>query len=77
LKTGTNKTSLRGSHRRAELYQAACHSDLEGIVAKYKWGAYCPDPGSSSWIKIKNPAYSQAVGRHEPVHPTAGSLRER
>jgi bifunctional non-homologous end joining protein LigD len=49
----------------AELYQAACQSDLEGIVAKYKWGAYCPDPGSSSWIKIKNPSYSQAAGRHE------------
>jgi hypothetical protein len=34
-------------------------------VAKYKWGAYAPDPGSSSWVKIKNPAYSQAAGRHE------------
>jgi len=49
----------------AELYRAACHSDLEGIVAKYKWGAYRPDPDSSSWIKIKNPAYPQAAGRHE------------
>jgi bifunctional non-homologous end joining protein LigD len=49
----------------AGLYRAVCHSDLEGIVAKYKWGAYRPDPGSSSWIKIKNPAYSQAIGRHE------------
>ena len=49
----------------AELYQAACRSDLEGIVAKYKWGAYPADPTISSWVKIKNPAYSQAVGRHE------------
>jgi bifunctional non-homologous end joining protein LigD len=48
-----------------ELYRAACRQDLEGIVAKYKWGGYCPDPSSSSWLKIKNPGYSQAVGRHE------------
>jgi hypothetical protein len=45
--------------------QAAWHSDLEGIVAKSKWGAYRPDPGSNIWIKIKNPPYSRAAGRHE------------
>ena len=26
---------------------------------------YRPDPDSSSWIKIKNQAYSKAAGRHE------------
>jgi ATP-dependent DNA ligase len=53
----------------AALYQAACQSDMEGIVAKYKWGAYCPDPGASSWIKIKNRHNSQASGRARAVHP--------
>jgi hypothetical protein len=35
-----------------------------GIVAEHERGACRPDPGSSTWIKIKNPAHSQAVGRH-------------
>jgi ATP-dependent DNA ligase len=48
-----------------ELYRAACRQDLEGIVAKHKWSGYVPDPTLSSWVKIKNPAYSQAAGRHE------------
>lgn len=48
-----------------DLFREACRNDLEGIVAKYKWGAYKPDPGLSSWVKVKNPVYSQAVGRRE------------
>lgn len=39
--------------------------DLEGIVAKWKHGAYVGDEAATSWVKIKNPAYSQAQGRHE------------
>ena len=49
----------------AELYQAACSLDLEGIVAKWKYGPYVGDDVATSWVKIKNPAYSQAQGRHE------------
>ena len=60
-----SSTPITSTARAPGLYRAACLSDLEGIVAKYKWGAYWPDPGSSSWVKIKNPAYTQAVGRHE------------
>ena len=48
-----------------ELFQAACRQDLEGIVAKHKWSGYRPDPTLTSWLKIKNPDYSQAAGRHE------------
>ena len=51
--------------RGMELFRAACHQDLECIGAKYTWGGYRPDPTLSSWVKIKNPAYSQAAGRHE------------
>jgi bifunctional non-homologous end joining protein LigD len=40
-----------------------CTRDLEGIVAKRKLGIYKDDaPG---WLKLKNPTYSQAEGRHE------------
>src|SRR6516162_7617512 len=40
-----------------------CSRDLEGIVAKRKLGIYKDDaPG---WLKLKNPTYSQAEGRHE------------
>ena len=37
--------------------------DLEGVVAKLATAPYGTEP--PSWIKIKNPKYSQAVGRRE------------
>ena len=40
-----------------------CRGDLEGIVAKRKLGIYKDD--GNAWLKIKNPSYSQAEGRHE------------
>jgi bifunctional non-homologous end joining protein LigD len=60
---------LYASHidgRGIELYTEVCRRDLEGIVAKWKHGRYVN--GSvlkSSWIKVKNPAYSQMAGRSE------------
>jgi ATP-dependent DNA ligase len=39
--------------------------DLEGIVAKWKDGRYQAGTGSTSWLKIKNRAYSQVEGRHD------------
>src|SRR5208283_2256506 len=45
------------------LFEAICAKDLEGIVAKRKSGVYRDD--GKEWTKIKNPNYSQAVGRHE------------
>jgi ATP-dependent DNA ligase len=41
----------------------ACEEDLEGIVAKRKDGLYTPE--ETSWVKIKNPVYSQAEGLRE------------
>jgi ATP-dependent DNA ligase len=35
--------------------------DLEGIVAKLAAGRY--EPAATTWVKIKNRAYSQAEGR--------------
>jgi ATP-dependent DNA ligase len=39
--------------------------DLEGIVGKWRKGRYETDGVSTSWVKIKNPDYSQMVGRRE------------
>ena len=51
--------------RGTELFRAACARDLEGIVAKWRDGRYETDGVSTSWLKIKNPQYSQMVGRRE------------
>jgi bifunctional non-homologous end joining protein LigD len=47
-----------------EFYRLICREDLEGIVAKWKKGTY-QATGRTSWRKIKNSDYSQAVDRHE------------
>jgi hypothetical protein len=59
--------------RGSELFRAACARDLEGIVAKWRYGPYERDGVSTSWLKIKNPAYSQMAGRRELFE--AGSSR--
>jgi ATP-dependent DNA ligase len=46
------------------LYQRVCEMDLEGIVAKHKTAPYLSEHAISTWYKIKNPRYSQMVGRH-------------
>lgn len=48
-----------------DLYAAACARDTEGIVAKWAAGPYHTDGVTTSWIKVRNPDYSQAPGRHE------------
>ena len=47
-----------------DFFAAACRHDLEGIVAKWKDGTYQSGPGTS-WLKIKNPAYSQWENKRE------------
>jgi bifunctional non-homologous end joining protein LigD len=46
-----------------KFFQAVCESDCEGIVAKRKDGVY--SARGRTWIKIKNPSYSQGEGRRE------------
>jgi bifunctional non-homologous end joining protein LigD len=41
-------------------FELACEQDLEGIVCKPKTSPY-----PFTWIKVKNPNYSQAEGRRE------------
>jgi ATP-dependent DNA ligase len=57
---------LDAIHARGErLFELACERDLEGIVAKWANGTYQCDGRGTSWLKIKNPAYSQIEGRRE------------
>jgi bifunctional non-homologous end joining protein LigD len=44
------------------LFEEVCERDLEGIVAKRKDSTYSVN---GCWLKIKNPNYTQAEGRHE------------
>jgi ATP-dependent DNA ligase len=52
----------RLEQRGCELYRAACEHDLEGIVGKWTDDRYETDGVSTSWVKIKNPTYSQMDG---------------
>ena len=44
------------------LYQEICQRDLEGIVCKRKDSVYS---SKGRWLRVKNPDYTQAVGRRE------------
>lgn len=46
------------------LFERVCEMDLEGIVAKHKFGAYLPER-QSTWFKIRNLDYSQMRDREE------------
>jgi ATP-dependent DNA ligase len=47
------------------LFQRVCELDLEGIVAKHKFGPYVEDRESSTWVKVLNRRYSQKQGREK------------
>jgi len=47
------------------LFQRVCELDLEGIVAKQKFGPYVTDREQSTWFKILNREYSQKNGRED------------
>jgi bifunctional non-homologous end joining protein LigD len=59
------------------LFARVCKLDLEGIVAKHKFGPYVEDREQSTWVKILNRNYSQKLGREElferdRLEPTPG-----
>ena len=47
-----------------DFFTVACQHDREGIVAKWAHGTY-QTSGRTSWVKIRNPDYSQWAGRRE------------
>ena len=44
---------------------AVCELDLEGMVVKHKDSPYLSERTTSMWYQIRNPGYSQMIGRHE------------
>jgi ATP-dependent DNA ligase len=46
-----------------DLFPVICDRDMEGIVAKQASARYTPE--ATTWVKIKNRQYSQAVGRED------------
>ena len=53
------------AERGRDLFRFVCERDAEGIVSKWAGGSYHTDSATTSWLKVKNPDYSQAVGRHD------------
>lgn len=66
--------------RGIDLYRAACLRDLEGIVGKWALGTYQADGRCTSWLKIKNPDYTQIRHRRElfkgSQHSPTGRARQ-
>jgi len=48
-----------------KLFDLTCELDLEGIVAKPRNSPYQFTESQTHWLKIKNPDYTQAIGRDE------------
>jgi bifunctional non-homologous end joining protein LigD len=61
--------------RGADLFAAVSRADAEGIVGKWMLGSYHSDGVTTSWVKVKNAAYSQMAGRHELFADRGGSAR--
>jgi bifunctional non-homologous end joining protein LigD len=55
------------------LFERVCKLDLEGIVAKHKDAPYVIEREHSTWFKIRNPNYSQMVGREKLIERERGS----
>lgn len=47
------------------LFELCCEHDLEGVVAKQSRSTYLEHDQRQVWVKIKNPIYTGAIGRHE------------
>jgi bifunctional non-homologous end joining protein LigD len=62
--------------RGIDFFRVACEHDLEGIVAKWKHGTYTNGP-RTSWMKIRNPHYSQWEGRRELFDGRSGNATRR
>jgi ATP-dependent DNA ligase len=60
-----------------ELFELACERDLEGVVGKWAQGIYQDDGRSTSWVKVKNPNYSQVEGRAQLLDGKVRAQRSR
>jgi len=46
-----------------DLFRVICEQDMEGVVAQQASARYTPE--ATTWVKIKNRQYSQAIGRED------------
>jgi ATP-dependent DNA ligase len=53
------------------MYEQVCLRDMEGIVCKPMVSPYGTVRGKATWIKIKNPNYSQAEGARRAAQQTS------
>ena len=60
----------------AAFFDLACQRDLESIVAKWAHGTY-QEGERTSWLKVKNPSYSQMENRHELFEDRGRSMSRR
>ena len=66
---------LRADHvleRGVDLFRLACERDLEGVVAKLGQAPYQELHGRPTWLKIRNPKYTQNAGRGEQFQRRLG-----
>ena len=52
-----------------QLFEMVCKKDLEGIVAKPKNSPYQFTDTHTYWLKLKNPHYTQTMGRDDLFAP--------
>ena len=55
--------------RGIDLFREVCQRDLEGIVAKWRFGRYHDDGITTTWFKVKNLQYSQGIDRADLFPP--------
>jgi hypothetical protein len=62
--------------RGVDFFRAACAHDLEGVVAKWQGGTY-QSGAKTSWLKFRNPKYSQWNGRRDLFDARGDNARRR
>jgi bifunctional non-homologous end joining protein LigD len=62
--------------RGVDLFRAACEHDIEGIVAKWAGGTY-QSGAKTSWLKVRNPEYSQWDGRRDLFDARSDNVTRR
>jgi len=57
------ETHVEHVARGMDFFRVICDRNMEGVVAKQASARYTPE--ATTWVKIKNSAYSQAIGRED------------
>jgi bifunctional non-homologous end joining protein LigD len=58
--------------RGEDMFKLVCQRDLEGVIGKWMRGRYMAGD-LTSWVKIRNPHYSQIVGREKMFEKRSAS----